>query len=260
MDFAINNFTVVESIHGRFIVNRHCSYQAEALIKTGAPHIQSEVREILAIVRSLPQGCVIIDAGANIGLISIPIAQAVKEKRGVVHSFEAQRMMFYALCGAAAMNDLENLFAHHKCVAANRGALRVPRTDYGKPQDFGLVSLARQDEIKEHEMVPIAVIDELELPRLDFLKVDVEGMELEVLKGARRMINVHRPWCWIEYCWVDRSAITEHFEGLGYRFYLMDALNMLCAPSSRVAEQGLDIKAEEVTDLAGRPEGYRRSQ
>src|SRR5580692_3177490 len=134
MIVTINNFTIVESIYGRFIVNRHCSHQAEALIK-----------------------------------MSVPIAQAVKEKRGVVHSFEPQRMMFYALCGTAALNDLENLFVHFNGAGADKGFLKIPRIDYGKPQDFGMVSLARQDGIDEYERVPIAVIDELELPRLDFL-------------------------------------------------------------------------------------------
>jgi FkbM family methyltransferase len=242
----INNFTIVESIYGRFIVNRHCSHQAEALLKTGMPHIQWELKQILTIVNSLPTECLVIDAGGNIGLISVPIAQAIKEKRGVVHSFEPQRMLFYALCGTAALNDLENLFVHFNGVGADKGFLKIPRIDYGTPQDFGMVSLAHQNEIEEHERVPIAVIDELELPRLDFLKVDVEGMELEVLKGARRMISAHRPWCWIEYWKVDRNAIKEQFEGLGYRFYLMDHLNMLCAPGSRVVEQRIDVRAQEV--------------
>jgi hypothetical protein len=35
----VNNFTVIESEFGRFIVNRHCAHQAESLIKTGRPHI-----------------------------------------------------------------------------------------------------------------------------------------------------------------------------------------------------------------------------
>ena len=50
-NIALNNFTVIESIYGRFIVNRHCAYQAEALIKTGAPHIQAEVSQMLTIGR-----------------------------------------------------------------------------------------------------------------------------------------------------------------------------------------------------------------
>ena len=236
---------MVESIYGRFIVNRHCSYQAESLIKTGAPHIDREVKLILKIVGTLPKDCIVVDAGANIGLISIPIARAIKEKRGIIHAFEPQRMLFYALSGAAALNDLDNLFVHHNAVGAAPGVLKLPRIDYGTPQDFGMVSLARQEAIAEHERVSIVAIDALELPHLDLLKIDVEGMELEVLKGARRTINTYRPWCWIEYWKVDENAIKEAFSGLDYRFYLVDPLNMLCAPGSRVAEQRIQIGLKE---------------
>ena len=64
---AVNHFTVIESVYGRFIVNRHCTFQAEHLIKTGLPHIESELRNILAIVETLPAKSVVVDAGANIG-------------------------------------------------------------------------------------------------------------------------------------------------------------------------------------------------
>src|ERR1700693_4895150 len=117
-DLAINNFTVLDSAYGRFIVNRHCAFQAEALVKTGRPHIDNEIKKILTIVNGLPGECVVVDAGANIGLISIPIARAVKPRGGTVHAFEAQRMMFYALCGATALNDLENLVVWHRAVGA----------------------------------------------------------------------------------------------------------------------------------------------
>ena len=53
-DRLVNNFTVIESVYGNLIVNRHCTNQAEALIKTGRPHIEGELRKILMIVGSLP--------------------------------------------------------------------------------------------------------------------------------------------------------------------------------------------------------------
>ncbi|HYZ22842.1 MAG TPA: hypothetical protein VE690_11860, partial [Rhodopila sp.] len=92
----VNNFTVIESDYGKFIVNRHCSYQAEHLIKTGRPHIQPELNNILALVSHLPDNCIAVDAGANVGLVAIPVAQSVSARNGMVHAFEAQRMMHYA--------------------------------------------------------------------------------------------------------------------------------------------------------------------
>jgi FkbM family methyltransferase len=185
---TINNFVVVESEYGKFIVNRHCAYQAESLIKTGRPHIQDELNSILTVIGQLPENCIVVDAGANIGLVSVPIAQAVLARGGIVHAFEVQRLMLYALCGSAALNDLENLIVHNQALGSAIGMLGAAKPDYGKPQDFGLFSLMDQSTALP-DRVEMVNIDSLGLPRLDFLKIDVEGMEIEVLKGAQTSIR-----------------------------------------------------------------------
>jgi FkbM family methyltransferase len=240
----VNNFVVIESAYGKFIVNRHCAFQAESLIKTGQPHVQEELTEILTVVGQLPENCVVVDAGANIGLVAIPIAKAVFSRGGVVHAFEAQRMMFYALCGGAALNDLENLIVHDQALGAAIGTLGAAKLDYGKPQDFGLFSLIDQAS-EQPDRVQVVTIDSLGLPRLDFLKIDVEGMEIEVLKGAHDSIKRHLPWGWIEYWKLDINDIKAQFVGLDYKFYIMDKLNMLCAPACKLADLKLTIRAPE---------------
>jgi FkbM family methyltransferase len=241
----INNFTVVESIYGKFIVNRHCHFQIESLIKTGKPHIQAELNNLLAIAARLPPQSVSVDAGANIGLVAVPLAQAVRGRSGRVYAFEAQRMLFNALCGTTALNDLDNLFPRNQALGASSGVLHCDEPDYGTAQDFGLFSLVDQDPSKTGtiEMVSIASLD---LPRLDLLKIDVEGMEVEVLKGARSVIEKYEPVGWIEYWKTGPEAIKSTFSGLHYRFYLMDQLNMLCMPVSRQKELQLEVKAIEV--------------
>jgi len=244
-DNRVKNFTVIESAYGKFLVNRHCAYQAEALIKTGRPHIDDELRKILAIVESLPTDCVLVDAGANIGLLSIPIADAIRSKGGTVHSFEVQRMLFYALCGGAALNDLDNLYAHHAALGSASGSIPVPKLDYGRPQDFGMLSLKEQPDDAPSESVILMALDSAGLPRLDFLKVDVEGMEIDVLRGARELIARDRPWGWIEYWKVGIEPIRAELAEFGYKFYVMDKFNLLCAPPERLASSRLSIKAPE---------------
>jgi FkbM family methyltransferase len=241
---AINNFVMIESNYGKFIVNRHCAHQAESLIKTGSPHIQVELNKILALVGQLPEKCIVVDAGANVGLISIPIAKAVLPRGGVVHAFEMQRMMFYALCGSAALNDLENLIVRNQALGSAIGTLGAAKPDYSKPGDFGLFSLLDQ-ATAQPERVEMVTIDSLGLPRLDFLKIDVEGMEIEVLKGARDSIKRHQPWGWVEYWKVDINAIKAQFAGLDYKFDMMDELNMLCAPVGKLEQRKLTIVAQE---------------
>jgi len=246
MSNRVNNFTVIESTYGRFVVNRYCDFQAEHLIKTGQPHIESELKNILNIVRALPEGCVVVDAGANIGLVSIPIAHSIKERGGVVHSFEVQRMIFYALCGALALNDLDNVFAYRKGLGAVPETLKVPQVDYGVKQDFGAVSLTEQKTAPENEDVEITTVDALGLKRLDFLKIDVEGMDVAVLQGARQALQAFAPWCWVEQWKIGQEPIKQQFAGLDYKFYGVDPLNMLCAPVARLESSGVKIKIPEL--------------
>ena len=244
--YPVNNFTVLESVYGRFIVNRHCAFQAESLVKTGLPHIQQELNNILALALTLPEQSVTVDAGANIGLVSVPIAQVVKAKGGTVHAFEIQRPIFYALCGTAALNDLTNLHVHRIGLGAAASVLKVPAVDYGVAQDFGTVSLVDQSGQAGNDTVPIAAIDGLGLPRLDLLKIDVEGMEVDVLRGARRMIETFQPWGWVEYWITGIEAIKQEFAGLNYKFYRIDPLNLVCVPASRLEAHPIPIDAPEV--------------
>lgn len=243
---AINNFVTIESIHGKFIVNRHCLYQAEALIKTGATHIESELNNIQKIISTLPNYAVAIDAGANIGFVCIPIANLLKKKEGVVFAFEPQRMLYYALCGSAALNDLSNIKIINSAVGSKAGELMVPKLDYSKVSDYGRLSLVKQNEIDSQDSVPVVRIDDMSLHRLDFLKIDVEGMEIDVLNGAINSIKKYRPYCWIEYWMIDKNLLKNQFDGLNYNIYVMDKLNVLCAPVEKLKESGINISAPQL--------------
>ena len=239
----MNNFVVIESIHGKFIVNRHCSFQAEALIKTGATHIENELKNIYAVINILPEESVALDAGANIGFVCVPIANWLKNKNGKVYAFEPQKMLYNALCGTASLNDLDNLIIENIAIGSNKGQLKIPKQDYSKPKDFGMVSLAKQEEISSYDNVKVTSIDNLNLNRLDFLKIDVEGMEIEVLSGAIKTIQQYRPWCWIEYWMIDKNLLLNQFKNLNYKIFTMDTLNVLCAPEEKLKESQLNVNA-----------------
>lgn len=229
----VNNFTVMDSIYGKFIVNRHCSFQADALIKTGVPHIQEELEKMFYIVDTLPEDCVLLDVGANIGLVGVPLAQAVKAKSGVVYSFEVQKMLYYALCGTVALNDLDNLHVFNYGLGSENTSMDVPVPDYSKAEDYGEVSLVMERILNKYntfESVDIYTIDGIDLPRLDFIKIDVEGMEIEVIKGGAETIKKYRPYCWIEQWNVDKNLLKAQFNGLDYVIYQMDGANILCVP------------------------------
>jgi hypothetical protein len=78
----------------------------------------------------------------------------------------------------------------------------------------------------------------LNLPRVDLIKIDVEGMEMEALEGARQMIETSRPVLLIESIKVDRDALRAWLQDCGYR--LIDAgINILAIHLSDPVQSAL---------------------
>ena len=70
--------------------------------------------------------------------------------------------------------------------------MNVPPIDYGKTNNFGGVSLTASGA---GQPVPVISLDALHLPACDLLKIDVEGMEAEVIRGADQVLRSFRPLC-----------------------------------------------------------------
>jgi FkbM family methyltransferase len=238
----IDNFVVLDSIYGKFIVARTCAFQTEALVKTGRTHIEGELANIFAIIDTLPTDCIVIDGGANIGFFTVPVAQRIKARGGRIVSFEPQRQLFNALSGSLALNGLDNVFLHNQGLGdGGQSEAYLPVVDYSQATDFGTVSLSVDDEVEEHHWmrtrsVDIDSIDDLMLPRLDFVKLDVEGFEIPALKGGLNTITKYRPYIWVEYFITGAKEIKQALSPIeNYSYYIVDYQNMLCIPNERLA-------------------------
>jgi len=251
MTAPVGNFVVLDSVYGHFIVARTCAFQAEALVKTGRTHIEDELRNIFAVVDTLPPGAVILDGGANIGFFTIPVAQRVRDRGIRVIALEPQRQLYQALCGSVVLNGLEQVYVHNRALADQPGEAQLPALDYSVAQDFGMVRLQTPDPQApvEHacmrdQRVDVVTIDSMDLPRLDFLKLDVEGHEVPAIQGGLQTITRHRPWIWVEYMITGVDPIVTSLQQVpDYVFYVMDYQNLLCMPreqASRVRVAGTD--------------------
>ena len=236
----VDNFVVLDSVYGRFIVARTCLFQAEALVKTGRTHIESELANIFAIVDNLPADAVIVDGGANIGFFTVPVAYRTQGRKIRIISFEPQRQLFQALGGSLALNGYDHVYLHNCGLGAEPGIAQLPAVNYSEAQDFGTVALSDRITVKQagwmnDRVVDIASIDSMELPRLDFFKLDVEGYEVPALEGAIETIQKYRPWIWVEYFITGAEPIKQALAELDdYVFYLVDYQNMLVAPKERL--------------------------
>lgn len=222
----MSNFLTLNSIYGTLIVNKMDTYQYRPLIRTGIPHINDEILKILDIISILPPDPIIVDGGANIGLITIPVSI---HTNGYVYSFEPQQLLYHCLCGSLALNQISNVKAYNLALGASATKLSLPDIDYTRRRDFGDVVL--EDTGKDN--VEVTTIDNLQLTRLDFLKLDVEKMEMQALIGGIKTIERFRPWCWVEYIRSDLNDLVQFFKSNQYRVYKVkdDLANIVACPT-----------------------------
>lgn len=238
---TVDNFVVLDSVYGKFIVARTCLFQSEALVKTGRTHIESELNNIFAIIDSLPADAVVVDGGANIGFFTVPVAHRTQGRGTRIVSFEPQRQLFQALGGSLAINGYRHVYLHNCGLGAEPGIAQLPAIDYSVAQDFGTVQLSDETTVDEDgwmndRVVDITSIDAMALPRLDFFKLDVEGYEIPALTGALATIKKHRPWIWVEYFITGVGPLKQALSDLdNYEFFIMDYQNMLCVPTEKKA-------------------------
>jgi FkbM family methyltransferase len=121
----------------------------------------------------------------------------------MVLAFEPQRVIFHILCANSAINDLYKVRTFQAAAGGAAGTLKVPPFDYAGAHNFGGIALR---DAGEGEDVPVITLDSLNLPSLHLLKIDVEGMEADVLAGARNAIARHRPFMYVEN---DRREKSE---------------------------------------------------
>jgi FkbM family methyltransferase len=198
--------------HGTFLFNIHDLVIGRSLDLYG----QWCEEELSLLGQIVKPGDVVLDVGANIGTHTVFFAKAVGDQ-GLVVAFEPQRLAFQNLCANLALNSLTNGLARQQALGRRAETVRMPLLNPRFDQNFGGFA------VHDHGVgLPVEVmrLDDMPLPRCDLLKVDVEGMECDVLEGARESIARHRPVLFVENDTLERSAsVIAMIESLEYDMY-----------------------------------------
>lgn len=198
--------------HGPVLYNAHDIYVGGSFDAYG----EFSEGETALFAQMLKPGMTVLDIGANIGAHTVPMARMVGAAGRVV-AFEPQRMVFQMLCANLALNGIGNVQAHWAALGRAPGQILVPPINYEVTGNFGGVSLGHWQMGEE---VRCITIDSLALPACHVMKIDVEGMEAEVLAGAGQTIARHRPILYVENDREAKSkALLEAMLALGYRLW-----------------------------------------
>ena len=214
--------------HGDMIFNVNDRHIGRSLDLYGE-WAESEL-ELLGLF--IKPGDVVVDVGANIGTHTVFFAQRAGAA-GKVLAFEPQRIVFQTLCANLALGGLLNVHAFHAAATRAPGSIVVPAVAYAEPGNYGGVTLAGGAGVAGGallaagaERVPALTLDGVALDlglgssRCRLLKIDVEGMELDVLEGAATLVAASRPIIYLENNDAARSpALISWLLARGYHLF-----------------------------------------
>ena len=171
---------------------------------------------------------------------------------GVVVALVAQERIFYALAGNLALNNCFNARAINAAVSRQSGTMKIPQPNYLQNASFGSIEMTKREhgefvgqaiDYSEDKMTEVRMVhfNSFNFPRLDLLKIDVEGMELEVLAGATRCINERRPILLVEALKTDANALHSWLENQGYAVF-PSGLNFLATRKDDKCMESIKIQ------------------
>lgn len=193
----------------------------EQLQEFGA-HTRNELALVLAHVRS---GDTIVDIGAHIGTYAIPLARRVGPT-GRVLAIEADPRTYQFLTWNVGLNGLTTTIQTQRRILWSGSEGRFARVDVSGNTGAGFFEPANGVDAQEPATDALACLCAAGFSSPDLIKIDVEGMELGVLRSLRPILACDRPVVYIEISapqlarWgTSVEQIGELLRPLGYRFF-----------------------------------------
>jgi len=211
-------------------------------------HLKKELYEndlhqlALKILLDKPDGQVL-DIGANLGTFCVPLAQKIPALK--FHAFEPQRIIYYQLCANTIINSLGNVYTYEAGLSNQEADIELEVPDYTSETNIGAFSIDKEVRENEYECrtsggkekIILMTLDSIGFENVRLLKIDVEGHELEVIKGGIETIKannyppiIFEAWTWKPWYQEKREALFDYLEGHGYEITELGQNNLAQHP------------------------------
>jgi FkbM family methyltransferase len=211
-------------------------------------HLKKELYEndihqlALKILLDKPDGLVL-DIGANLGTFCVPLAQKIPALK--FHAFEPQRIIYYQLCANTIINSLGNVYTYEAGLSNQEADIELEVPDYTAETNIGAFSIDKEVRENEYECktsggkekIILMTLDSIGFENVRLIKIDVEGHELEVIKGGIETIKannyppiIFEAWTWKPWYQEKRKALFDYLEGHGYKIEQLGENNLARHP------------------------------
>jgi FkbM family methyltransferase len=197
----------------------------QKLYKTGRLGI--DYQDIYFLKHLVRPGDYCIDIGAHLGYFTLELSR-LAGNNGHVYAIEPMSKFFTTLSELVETNKLDNITLHQYAMGADTDYVEMGIPKVNNVKKFAYARVIRSStflEYVESEKVKNVYGDELfrNLPRVDFIKCDVEGLELPVFQSFLEIIRKHRPIILCELGDpVERKRLLDLLGEFEYGLYYLD--------------------------------------
>lgn len=156
------------------------------------------------IYQKIKNGDVVLDVGSNIGEVLLNMAKVNPDGR--IYGFEPVKSTFDKLQKNVSLNSFSNIYLNQLAVSDTNETVYYQ----AKEGHSGGTMMSKESKINSPNFIEAMTLDnfaELNLiEKIDFIKVDIEGFEMNFIKGALQTLKKHKPSIFIE---VDHDKLIR---------------------------------------------------
>lgn len=194
----MSNPLLIQGRWGKFRAYPDDDYLGAAICQYGE-YGEIEAQFLLGLCNP---GDLCLEIGANAGYLTIPLASKYR-----VWAVDPQLAAYELLCENILLNDLGNkVMPVHAACGSEKGIIWMPDIGYDQAGNHGGLNASHKQYGKYQLKTPMITVDSLIQEAVHLIKIDVEGMEKEVLLGAIETIALYKPILYVEN---DRQAKSQ---------------------------------------------------
>ena len=199
-----------------------------------------EIRKRQAFETAIPEGAVVYDIGANVGYYSL-IAAVVSGQNGHVYAFEPLPRNVDYLRKHVTLNKMaDRITVFDVAVSDQSGEAAF---NLGASTSMGHLAETGEIKVKQVRLDDMVAVGEIKPP--DYMKVDVEGAEFDVLNGARKLLEQYKPVIFLDtHNREAHNATVKLLNEIDYDIYCLDrkplpeSKELIASPKSKDKLEG----------------------